>query len=101
MFDPPNSKKMELICLDADAVEALVEKLVEKIKVLNDVKESPYLATEEACQLMKCNDDTLRKYWKGGQITRSKLSNGHIVYDRESILNFIKKNTEKFDDGRK
>jgi len=100
MFDPPlNSKKMELICLEAEALELLFERMVEKIRVEKKVQDNPYLNTAEACELLRCNDDTLRKYWKEGHIVRAKLSNKHVVYDRASILAFIEKNTEKFDDG--
>lgn len=102
MFDlPPNIQKTELICLDATAFQALFETLVQKIKKENKVEHDPYLSTEEACQLLKCNDETLRKYWKEGLIARAKFSDKHILYDRESIMAFIKKHTNTSGDGNK
>lgn len=102
MFDlPPNIQKTELICLDATAFQALFETLVEKIKKENKIEHDPYLSTEEAAQLLKCNDETLRKYWKDGHIARAEFSKKHIVYDRESIMAFIKKRTNTPNDGNK
>lgn len=102
MSDPPlNSKKMELICLDAQAFEMMFERLVEKIKEENKVQDNPYLNTKEACELLRCNDETLRKYWKEGHIAQAEFSNKHIVYERASLLSFIEKNTKKYDDGSK
>lgn len=101
MHDPPFlNQKLDLICMDATAFQALFETLVEKIKKENKA-DDPYLNTEEACQLLKCNDETLRKYWKEGKIARAEFSKKHIVYERESILAFIKKNTNTPNDGNK
>ncbi|NET35907.1 MAG: helix-turn-helix domain-containing protein [Cyanothece sp. SIO1E1] len=102
MFDlPPNSKKVELLCLNADDMEVFVAKIIEKIRKENLIEGNPYLTTKEACDLLKCKEATLAKYWKEGHIARAKLSGGHILYDRESIQAFIKKHTHKFDDGSK
>jgi hypothetical protein len=102
MFDPPpNSKKMELICLDADTVEVLVEKIVGKIREEYNITDDPHLTTQEACRVLKCKKGTLTKYWKEGNIARAEFSKGHILYDRESIIAFIKRNTKKYDDGSK
>lgn len=102
MFDPSlNIQKTELICLDATAFQALFETLVEKIKKENKIEHDPYLTTEEACDLLKCNDETLRKYWKERHITRAEFSRKHIVYERDSIMTFIKKHTNTPGDGNK
>lgn len=101
MFDLPNIKKMDLICLEADAFELLAEKLVEKVKALNNVQDNPFLTTEEACTLLRCKDETLLKYWKEGLIVRSDFSQKHIIYERESIMTFIKNHAKKYDDGNK
>lgn len=92
---------MELICLDATAFQALFETLVEKIKKENKVEHDPYLTTDEVCQLLKCKDETLRKYWKAGSIARAKFSDKHVLYERESIIAFIKKHTNTSGDGNK
>ena len=102
MFDlPPYSKKVQFICLDADDMEIFVEKIIDKIRKDNGVKEDQQLNSKEACELLKCKEATLVKYWKKEHIARAKLSGGHILYDRESIQAFMKKHTQKFDNGSK
>jgi len=101
MFDPPDHKKAELICMDARAFHMLFNQLVVKIKEANQVQEDPWLNTDEAMQLLKISSrTTLKKLCDEGHIIFAKVSPRLTLYERASILAFLEERSKTTDDGK-
>lgn len=97
MFEPsPNIQKTELICLNASAVQDLINGIVAKIKEMNLLEHDPWIKKEEAMRILRISsEETLNKFCKEGTIQRSKATDKHFLYNRDSILAFIEKHIEK------
>ncbi|GAB5552859.1 MAG: hypothetical protein Sapg2KO_24500 [Saprospiraceae bacterium] len=91
---PELGNNINIICLESDALKALVKKLSIELRD----EEFPWVDEKEAMLLLRINSKTtFQKYRDNGQIEYRKLSSKHIVYRRKSILDFIENSglTEK------
>lgn len=87
---------MEVICLEDKAFYALVEQVVTRLKEKEASKEDKWISDVEAMEKLKITSKTtLQKFRDEGKIRFSQPSKKHIVYDRESIEEFLEKNARK------
>ncbi|MFD1258119.1 helix-turn-helix domain-containing protein [Mucilaginibacter terrae] len=85
---------MEVICLEEPAFYALLEKAVERLQG-NLKKEDEWIAGDEAMQLLRITSKaTLQKYRDEGKISFTYASARVILYERASILAFLKNNKQ-------
>lgn len=54
---------------------------------------SKYLSTEEACELLRCSPDTLRRWARNNNWDRIRPSQRHVLYRREQIEKHLEKHT--------
>jgi hypothetical protein len=81
------STKVPIICLESDTFKVLVKELALEIR---DDELDPWLDEKEAMRMLRISSKTtFQKYRDGGKIDFRRLSKKHIVYRRQSLLNFI------------
>lgn len=84
---------MEVICLQEDAFYALVEQVYERMKALHGQPIEKWIEDEEAMQLLKIKSrTTLQKLRNEGKIRFSHPEKKIILYDRDSILEYLENN---------
>ena len=82
---------INIICLESEALKMLIKKLA--IQISNEVQ--PWLDEKEAMELLRIKSKTtLMKFKNQGAIEFRKLSSKHILYNRQSILDFIDNHKE-------
>lgn len=96
MPDYETPSKADLICMDSRAFYAMFHELVDKIKQGNSVQQDPWISAEEAMRLLRISSrTTLKKFCDEGAIKYSNLTSKLILYNRDSILNFIENQSNK------
>lgn len=87
---------MEVICLQETAFFALVDKTIAHVtEKLTEAETSQWVDTEEAKQLLKVKSDTtLQKLRDEGKVRFSQPQKKWIVYDRDSIHEFLDKHAK-------
>ena len=86
---------MEVICLQDEAFYVLIEKVVERIKEKEKLKDNKWISTVEAMQLMGIKSKTtLQERRDSGKIRYSQDSKKIIIYDRDSILEYLEKHSK-------
>jgi hypothetical protein len=89
---PEFGNRLDIICLESEAFYALVEEVVNRLKEKNNIEHEKWIDDEEAMKLLHVSSKTtLQKYRDEGYIRFSQPSKKLILYDRESILEFITK----------
>ncbi|MCB0518085.1 MAG: helix-turn-helix domain-containing protein [Lewinellaceae bacterium] len=84
-----------IICLESVAFYALIEEVVERIKSNNTVQVEKWIGEGEAMKLLTITSKTtLQKYRDEGRIRFSQPSRKVILYDRDSILEFIEQHAK-------
>lgn len=87
---------MEVICLETEAFYKLVEEVVERIKDQNDIKEEKWILAEEAMKLLGIKSKTtLQKLRDQGKIRYSQPEKKIILYDRDSINDYLEKHAKE------
>ena len=87
---PEFGNRLDIICLESEAFYALVEEVVSRLKEKNNVGHDKWINDEEAMQLLHISSKTtLQKYRDEGAIRFSQPSKKLILYDRDSIFDFI------------
>jgi hypothetical protein len=90
---------MQVISLEEEAFYALVNKLVEQVKKQHGEQAmDKWIDTSEAMRMLRITSKTtLQKFRDEGKIRFSQPEKKLILYDRDSILEFIEKHAhEKF-----
>ncbi|WP_312715517.1 helix-turn-helix transcriptional regulator [Corynebacterium flavescens] len=54
---------------------------------------TPYLSTAEACELLRCDASTLRRYARDNNWDRVRITQRHVLYRKDQIQQHIDKNT--------
>lgn len=86
---------LNVICLESVAFTALMNRIVEQLESKLSASQDKWISDEEAMQLLRITSrTTLQKYRDEGQIRFSQPSRKVILYDRDSILNFIDKHAK-------
>lgn len=84
---------MEIICLEEAAFYKLVEQVVERLKTSQGGKKEKWISDEEAMELLNIKSKTtLQKLRDEGKIRFSQPQKKIILYDRESIDEYLEKN---------
>ena len=87
---------MEVICLQDEAFYALIEQVVKQIKEKNGIKEDKWISPEEAMQKLRISSKTtLQKMRDEGKIRFSQPEKKIILYDVDSIHQYLEKHVKK------
>lgn len=88
----PNS--MQVICLEEEAFYALIEQVVARLQDKFGEKEK-WISDVEAMQLLKIKSKTtLQELRNQGKIRYSQAKKKNILYDRDSIMEYLEKNAK-------
>jgi hypothetical protein len=86
---------VQVICLEEPAFYALIEKVVARIRE-NDKKEDKWVSDEEAMRKLRITSKTtLQKLRDEGAIRFSQPMKKVIVYDTDSINEYLDKHAKK------
>jgi len=86
---------MNVICLEDQAFYALIEQVVLRIKETSGIKEDKWISGEEAMNLLRITSKTtLQKMRDEGKIRFSQHEKKLILYDRDSINQYLEKNAK-------
>lgn len=87
---PEFGNRLDIICLESDAFYALVEEVVDRLKDKNQIGHDKWIDDEEAMRLLRISSKTtMQRYRDEGLIRFSQPSRKLILYDRDSILDFL------------
>lgn len=87
---------MQVICLEEVAFYALVEQVIERLKDANAGKKDKWISDVEAMQLLNIKSKTtLQKLRDEGKIRFSHPQKKIILYDRDSIMAYLDKNSRE------
>ena len=87
---------MEVICLEDHAFFALIEKVVERIKEKHNSKGNKWIGGEEAMKRLNITSKTtLQKFRDEGRIRFRQPEKKIIVYDAESIDEYLEKHAKE------
>ena len=87
---------MEVICLQDSAFYQLVEQVVERIKEKKGIKEDKWISPEEAMKKLRITSKTTLQKWRDeGKIRFSQPEKKIILYDVESINEYLEKHTKE------
>jgi hypothetical protein len=83
---------MEVICLEDDAFFTLLDKAVERLKGAFKINQDKWLSTEQAMERLHIKSrTTLQKLRDEGSILYSHPEKKWILYDADSIDDFLEK----------
>lgn len=86
---------LQIICLETQAFYALVEQVVSRLESSSKV-DPKWIDDEEVMDLLKIKSKTtLQKLRDEGKIRYSQLGRKMILYDRESIMEYIELNAKE------
>ncbi len=92
---PEIGNRLDIICLESEAFYALIEEVVTRLQEKNSIGQEKWISDVEAMQLLHISSKTtLQKYRDEGLIRFSQPSKKVILYDRDSILEFINVNAK-------
>lgn len=86
---------MNVICLEDKAFHALIDEVVERIKEQKDIKEDKWISPTEAMQKLRITSKTtLAALRNQGKIRYSQPERKIILYDSESIDEYLEKHAK-------
>ena len=86
---------MDVICLEDEAFYSLVEQVFERLKDKEKAKGDKWISGEEAMQILRISSKTtLQKLRDEGKIRFSQPEKKHIVYDLDSIHQYLEKHAK-------
>lgn len=87
---------VDVICLDEPALYALIEQVVQQLRNSDQICEPKWLTDKQAMQVLNIKSKTtLQVLRDSGKIRFSAHSKKIILYDRDSIYEFIERNVRK------
>ena len=87
---------LKVICFESKAFYAMIDEITARIKAAHNIEVDNWIDEHEAMKLLRITSKTtLQKYRDERRIRFSALSRKVIVYDRESILDYIDKQAKK------
>jgi len=87
---------MEVICIQDEAFYELIEQVVARLKEKNSLKEDKWVSDDEAMQKLRIKSKTtLQKLRDEGKIRFSQPTKKNILYDTDSINEYIEQNTKE------
>ena len=89
---PEFGNNLNIICLESEAFYALIDEVVNRLKEKNGGDQEKWIDDEEAMRLLHISSKTtLQKYRDEGLIRFTQPSRKIILYDRDSIMEFLNK----------
>lgn len=86
---------MNVICLEDEAFHVLVEKVIDRIKEKNNIREDKWISGEEAMQKLRITSKTtLQKFRDEGRIRFTQPDKKIILYDTDSINEYLDKHSK-------
>ncbi|CAN5820447.1 hypothetical protein BH10BAC2_BH10BAC2_27210 [soil metagenome] len=87
---------MQVICLQEDAFYALIDQVVARIKEKQNVSNDKWIGAEEAMKKLRITSKTtLQKLRDEGKIRFSQPERKIILYDIDSINEYLNKNARE------
>lgn len=87
---------MQVICLEEDAFYELIEQVVARLSDKHGQTKDKWIADEEAMRLLNIKSkSTLQKLRDEGRIRFSQPQKKIILYDRDSIHEYLEKNARE------
>jgi len=86
---------MEVICLEERAFYALLDKVMDYVEEKRPAEQDKWIPDSEAMRLLKVKSPTtLQKYRDEGLIRFSQPSKKVILYDRDSIMDYLEQHAK-------
>lgn len=86
---------MEIICLEEPAFFALMDRVLDRIKAKEGIKEDKWVSGEEAMKKLRITSKTtLQKLRDEGKIRFSQPEKKIILYDSDSINEYLEKHSK-------
>lgn len=86
---------MQVICLEDEAFYQLIDNVVERIQENLSIKEDKWLSPEQAMERLKVRSKTtLQRYRDEGRIRYSQPDKRTILYDSDSLNEFLEKHAK-------
>ena len=90
MSNTENLRINRQICMDEEVYYDLKEGLINRLKAINQIEHDPWITVDEALSLLSITSQTtLKKFCNQGHIRVSKITEKIVLYDRQSILDFL------------
>ena len=87
---------MQVICLEDEAFYALVDKVIDRIKDKQGGKADKWISGEETMRMLRITSkSTLQKLRDEGKIRFSQPEKKIILYDVDSIHEYLNKHSHK------
>jgi hypothetical protein len=87
---------MDVICLETEAFYTLIDRVVERLESQSSDNEDKWIGTEEAMRLLGIKSkSSLQDHRDKGDIRYTQPRKKIILYDRESILEFLEGNAKE------
>jgi hypothetical protein len=89
---------MNVVCLEEPAFYALIDRVMERIKEKHGIRENKWIPEMEAMQMLGISSKTtLQKYRDEKRIRFSQPDIKPIMYDRNSINDYLEKHANTTD----
>lgn len=86
---------MQVICLNEEAFFALLDEVVQHVKEKHNSKSDRWISSDEVMQKLRITSKTTLQKWRDeGKIRFSQPEKKIILYDVESIEEFLNKNAK-------
>jgi hypothetical protein len=86
---------MQVICFQDEAFYAIIDKVAQHIKEKHSIKEDKWISGDEAMKKLRITSKTtLQKLRDEGKIRFSQPEKKHILYDTDSIDEYLNKNAK-------
>ena len=85
---------MEVICLEDKALYVLIEQVVDRLKEKRGKIEPKWITPSEAMVMLNIKRTSLQNLRDTGKIRYSQPQRKTILYDRDSILEYLEKYAE-------
>ena len=87
----------KFICMESEAWYAMIKTVVTQIRAEDNVlKEDKWISDEKASSLLNgASKSTMQRLRDSGQIKFTQPTRKLILYDRESIMAYLNKNTRE------
>jgi hypothetical protein len=87
---------MEVICIESQALKELIDQTVKRLGQKYNTPLDKWIDGEEAMRMLRIKSPTtLQKLRDEFEIEYSKINSKTIIYDRNSIDNFIERKKQK------
>ena len=87
---------MEVICLQDDAFLNLIDRVIKRVDETLAVKDDQWISGDQVMKMLGITSKTtLQNLRDNGEVRFSQPRKKVILYDRNSVLNYLNKNTRK------